>query len=295
VIAFAASVVVGWRMRKRALLRLDAVLVAALLLGLVSSARIFGPVWFYLVLWAWGLSALMLFATCWTVVEFVQARRVPVAGASFARPGAALLIGATVIVSGIFAFQAADVTVQSPGLNASLGALVGPTASALTRLERRGQHGPYLVTWLPDPQAIGSAGFGLLNELDRRGFDVRADNAFRPGATRDHVIGAAAPSLEVHLATGPDISRWRHDSRFMQVASFDPRSAAARVRYDALHAQVVGDLRREGHGALVGQVDSNLFMLAIAPNVPASTRTLMSQVLQIGMPMAVFIGPPGND
>ena len=54
-IAFAASVVVAWRLRHRVLLALDAVLVVALALGLVSSARIFGTVWFYLLLWAWAL------------------------------------------------------------------------------------------------------------------------------------------------------------------------------------------------------------------------------------------------
>ena len=50
--------------------------IVALALGLVSSARIFGTVWFYLLLWAWGLVALMLFAIGWTVVELVR-RRTP--------------------------------------------------------------------------------------------------------------------------------------------------------------------------------------------------------------------------
>ncbi len=65
---------VAWRLRHRVLLLLDGVLVVALALGLMSSARIFGTVWFYLLLWAWGLVALMLFAIGWTAVEFVRAR-----------------------------------------------------------------------------------------------------------------------------------------------------------------------------------------------------------------------------
>jgi hypothetical protein len=186
--------------------------------------------------------------------------------------------------------------VQTPRINESLGALVAPTAHALAQVERRegsAGRGPYLVTWLPDAQAIGSAGFGLLNELDRRGFDVRAEEAFRPGATRYHVIDARTPSLEVHLATGPDIANWRRDSRFTQVASFDPRSDAERAEFDRLHADVAADLRRAGLGDLVAQIDDNLFMLALAPRVPVSTRTLISHMLDLGMPMAVFIGPPG--
>jgi hypothetical protein len=297
-IAFGASAIVAWRLRQRVLLRLDAVLVAALVLGLVSSARIFGTVWFYLMLWAWGLVALMLFAIAWTAVELVRAP----SGLDdrmthdLAPAGAAVLATATLIVSVVFAFQASSVTVQTPRINESLGALVAPTADALARVERReggAGRGPYLVTWLPDAQAIGSAGFGLLNELDRRGFDVRAEEAFRPGATRYHVIDARTPSLEVHLATGPDIANWRRDSRFTQVASFDPRSDAERAEFDRLHADVAGDLRRAGLGDLVAQIDDNLFMLALAPRVPVSTRTLISHMLELGMPMAVFIGPPG--
>ena len=222
-IVFGASVIVAWRLRRRALLLLDAVLVAALVLGFVSSARIFGTVWFYLMLWAWGLTALMLFAIVWSAVELVRVRMSDhrtTRDHELARAGAAVLAAATLVASIVFAFQASSVTVQTPRINESLGALVGPTAAALTRLQHDGQRGPFLVTWLPDAQAIGSAGFGLLNELDRRGFDVRAEEAFRPGATRYHVIDARKPSLEVHLATGPDIANWRHDSRFTQVGSF---------------------------------------------------------------------------
>jgi hypothetical protein len=297
-LAFGASAIVAWRLRRRVLLLLDAVLVAALVLGLVSSARIFGTVWFYLMLWAWGLVALMLFAIVWTAVELVRAR----SGLDdrmthdLARAGAAVLAAATLVVSVVFAFQASHVTVQTPRINESLGALVAPTAHALEQVERReggAGRGPYLVTWLPDAQAIGSAGFGLLNELDRRGFDVRAEEAFRPGATRYHVIDARTPTLEVHLATGPDIANWRRDSRFTQVAWFDPRSDAERAEFDRLHADVAGDLRRAGLGDLVAQIDDNLFMLALAPRVPVSTRTLISHMLDLGMPMAVFIGPPG--
>jgi hypothetical protein len=173
--------------------------------------------------------------------------------------------------------------------------VVGPAASALAHREARGEKGPYLVTWLPDAEAIGSAGYGLLNELSRRGFDVRAEEAFRPGATRYHVIDDRRPTLEVHLATGPDIANWKRDPRFEEVASFDPRSSSERAKFDVLHGQVVGDLRRAGLDDLVPQVDDNLFMLAIVPKVPASTRTTVTQMLDLSMPMAVFIGPPGKD
>jgi hypothetical protein len=279
-------------MRNRALLVLDGVLTMALGLGLISSARIFGTVWFYLLLWAWALVALMLFAVGWTIVELVRTHRRDGDRSAGARWGAAAL-GALVAISTIvFAVQASGVTVQTPRVNETLGKVVGPTADALHQIEQRGDGGPYLITWLPDAQAIGSAGFGLLNELDRRGFNVRAEEQFRPGATRYHVIDNRTPTLEVHLATGPDIANWQHDSRYKQIASFDPRSPAERARFDDLHVQVVGELGQERLTSLQPQVDSNLFMLGLAPNVPAATRAKIAQMLDLGMPMAVFIGPP---
>jgi hypothetical protein len=252
-------------------------------------------VWFYLLLWAWALVALILFAIGWAAFELARAYVGPddPAFANVTKATLTSLAALTVVVSVVFAFQASDVTVQTPRLNNSLGAVIQPTADALNGLQRAGQRGPYLVTWLPDAQAIGSAGFGFLNELDRRGFDVRAGEAFRPGATRYHVIDDRTPTLEVHLATGPDITNWQHDSRFRQVAFFDPRSDPERTRFEQLHAQVVGNLRRGGLGNLVPQVDSNLFMLALAPNVPLTTRHSISQMLDLSMPLAVFIGPPG--
>jgi hypothetical protein len=291
-VAFFGAAYCAWRLRNRALLVLDGVLTMALGLGLISSARIFGTVWFYLLLWAWALVALMLFAIAWTIVELVRARRPEgdrPAGARWVAAALGVIVAVSTIV---FAFQASDVTVQTPRVNETLGKVVGPTVDALHGLQQRGDRGPYLVTWLPDAQAIGGAGFGLLNELNRRGFNVRAEEQFRPGATRYHVIDDRTPSLEVHLATGPDIANWQRDSRYKQVASFDPRSPEERARFDDLHAQVMAELGQAGLTSLEPQVDSNLFMLGLAPNVPAATRHKIAEMLDIGMPMAVFIGPP---
>lgn len=289
---FGLSVIAAWGLRHRAILLLDSVLAVALVLGLVSSIRIFGTVWFYLLLWAWGLVALLLFVIGWTAVELFRARPRREGSRNLVPIGAAALLAIMVAATAVFAFQASDVTVQTPRLNNTLGALIAPTSAALDEIQQGGEKGPYLVTWLPDAEAIGSAGFGLLDELLRRGYNVRAGEAFRPGSTRYHVIDARTPSLEVHLATGPDIANWRNDSRFKQVAYADPRTDAQRAQFDDLHAQVVGQLQRGGLSNLVPQVDSNLFMLALAPGVPKAAKASITQMLDLSMPMAVFIGPP---
>ena len=100
----------------------------------------------------------------------------------------------------------------------------------------------------------------------------------------------------MHLATGPDIANWRHDSRFTEVAYFDPRSDAERASSTGCTTQVVADLRGAGLGDLVSQVDDNLFMLALAPACAREHAARRSRRCSTSsMPMAVFIGPPGKD
>ncbi len=43
---------------------------------------------------------------------------------------------------------------------------------------------------------------------------------------------------------------------------------------------------------LVPRVDDNLFILALDLDVPESTRRVMARMLTLGLPAAVFIGPP---
>ena len=73
---------------------------------------------------------------------------------------------------------------MSPRMNAQLAALSKPTVAELHRLARAGGRGPVYVSWQPEPQNIGAEGYGLLDELLRHGFDVKADPSLRPGATR---------------------------------------------------------------------------------------------------------------
>jgi hypothetical protein len=293
--AWIASFVAAARMRMQRLIRLDVVLAVALAFGVVSAARIFGIVWFYLLLWAFALAAFMLFAIGWTVAEAVRRRTDTAEVPRLARAGTAVMLAAIVVVCAVFTVSAAQVDVMSPKLNAQLAAVTPPTVEALTRLRAEGQRGPFFVTWLPEPQDIGAEGYGLLNELLRNGYDVQADIVFRPGATRYHVTADHSKFvMQIHLATGADIARWRNDPRFQQVTAYDGRSAAERAEFDRLHAQTVAAMEREGLSAEVHELDDNTFILQLDPAVSPSTRKLISRMLDIGMPVAVFFGPLGD-
>ena len=102
-------------------------------------------------------------------------------------------------------------------------------------------------------------------------------------------------TIEVHVATGRDIARWQNDPRYEQVVFIDPRPEADKAEFERLRTQVIADLERDGFSDDVTKlVDENLFTVGIDPRVPQATRDRMARMLELGMPTAVFIGPPSG-
>jgi hypothetical protein len=287
-----ASVALAWRIRHRALLSLDFVLGIALVLGAISTIRIFGFVWYYLLLWAWSLVALLVMTIAWTTVAYFSRRLDDRRRARATRVGCAALAAAAVLMTAVLTYDAAYVTIPSPRASEVVGKVVGPTAKVL---RERPQDSPFLVTWLPDPLSIGAQGYAMLNELERRGLDVKAASPHRAGATPFRVMDPEDARLEVHLAVGPTIETWRAMPGYEEVAYFDPRTPAERAEFARLREQVIEDLRAVGLENKVPQVDENVFTLAIEPKVKRRTRELIARMGDLGLPGAVFIGPPtGN-
>ena len=73
-VAWLAAVAVAWRVAPRALQRLNVVLAVALVLGAISASRIFGFVWYYLLLWAAGVATLMLISIGWSILASLDGR-----------------------------------------------------------------------------------------------------------------------------------------------------------------------------------------------------------------------------
>jgi hypothetical protein len=291
-VAWAAAVVVALRLRARALVRLDAVLAAALVLALVSLSRIIGIVWYYLMLWAWGVTALMVLAIGWAVALVVQRRvRADATLTTLTRVAGVALAGIVVASTAAFSVDAARAELPSPRLSATLGLLVPDTARALAARARGAPHERYLVTWT-DPLSIGAQGFGLLNELERRGFDVGAQHIYTAGVRSHRVLDPRRASAEVHLSVGTDIDEWRGRPGVRLVAYSDPRTPAQRAEYRRLRREVIAALGAEGLAPLVPAVDRSLFTTAIDLRVSERARRKMVRMTEIGLPRAVFIGPP---
>jgi hypothetical protein len=291
---WAGAAVLAWRSGHRLLRSLHVVIGWSFVLGVVSMSRIFGKVWYYLTLWAWTTTVLMVAATVWTISALVMQRR----GDSRAAPRLAIggVVAALGMVSLALAFVAA-VRVPAPEqhLSDTLGHLVGPTVEALDRGDgdADGRDGRYLVTW-NDARNFGSQGYGLVVALERAGFDVGVPDTWRVPVTSHRVLDAAEATAELRFATGAFIDEVGALPGAVEVVEYDPRSPAEVAEYDRLTAAVTEALVSDGADDLVPLLDTNLFGVQLDPRVPPEVQRMVDRMLQLGGPTAVFIVPAGS-
>jgi hypothetical protein len=288
-----ASVAVAWRLRHTALLRLHLVVAVALALAVIAMSRIFGKVWFYLMLWSWGITALLFLAVGWTAVA-AMAKRLPADRHEAAgRRGLVALGVVTVLVAGSFTIDGAQAEAPAPRLSESLGALLPGTEAAIDAGEGAadGRQGHYLVTW-DDAFYFGSQGFGLVSELQRDGFDARVGSGSGIPVTKHRVIDPSEATAEIRFATGEKIDKTRALPGAVQAAFVDLRTDAERAEFDRLKGEVVAVLQAQGLSDIVPVIDFNLFGASIDERVDRDTQRKMARMLDLGEPEAVFILPP---
>ena len=295
-LAWVGAAAVAWRWGSRALKALHVVVAAALLLGVFSMARIFGLTWYYLTLWAWGTTVVLIGAVLWSAVVVVQRWRGDTRSRTISRP-LWLLAGVAMVVSVSTAISFANAEVPEKRLSEAVGSLAGPTAAALSERLDTGVDttGGYLVRW-SDAADIGSPGMGLFAELERRGFEVFADEYFHVPLTAHRVRPRTAVATQVHLATGSYIAAWQQAAAdpttgVSQVASYDGRSDAEIAEYRVTRERLMKRLGEEGHPELVPLVDTNLFGVSLDVRLSAADVADMSRLIALGQPMAVFIAP----
>lgn len=295
-VMWVASFVVARRLHadrpRPALVSLHAVIAGVLVLSWVSMARIFGTTWFYLTLWAWVTMLLVVVAVGWTAVEWVgrygswkpRARTVVVRSSA--------VLAALVTVSMIAVAPSTDHPEER--LGDTIGAAVDPTATALADGTGAavGRGGRYVVFW-EDAHAFGSQGYALVNELERRGFDVGVYEPWRVPVTSHRVIAIGDVDAEVILATGSFVETWRADDRVVEVATVEPRNAAELAEFDRLRSELIDDLRSNGLDELVPIVDTNLFGVRIDPRLSDTALDMTRRLLLLDQNASVFVGPAG--
>jgi hypothetical protein len=302
---WAAAAVVAFRRGYSPVVRLHMVVAAALLLGLVSVSRILGFLWYYLVLWAWGTLTLTVVAIVWTAVLLWRDRAAPGANADDdvadrapdRRPAllaTAGLVALLVATTASFTYDAAHTEVPAASETDSLRH-VAPVAIerlASGELPGGGKDGRYLVRWDEDALAIGSQGYGFLNELERQGFDVGVPEAHATGSVPHRVRAPEDADAIVNYVIGEaNIERWRADPAAVEAAHHEPRSAAELEEFGRLHDEVAAGLRAEGLDDLLSALDNKLFLVGIDPRVPSELTGKIAEMMDLGLPAAVFVAP----
>ena len=288
------AVAVSLRHGSRSLVRLHVVAAVALVFGFVAMARIFGKEWYYLMLWAWGVTLLVLLAIGWTALEAIGARLTPARRTTLANGAAATLLVVAVVSSMALTIDAVDIDPPESPLSEALGRLMPDTVAALERGDgaATGPDGHYVVTW-DDSLYFGSQGFGLVSELERAGLDAGAAEISRVPITEHRVIEPENVTAVVHLANGQALERWRQVPEAVEVAYVEPRNAAERAEFAELRSAVIDDLRADGLDDLVELVDGNLFGVSVDDRISDRAERWTARMLQLGKPTAVFITPPG--
>jgi len=191
--------------------------------------------------------------------------------------------------------DAARVDVPERRLSEILGQLVGPTAAALDDGvgAADGKDGRYAVVWA-DAYYFGSQGYGMINELERRGFDAGAYPTYRVPVTQQRIIPPGAATAEVVLATGVNVPIWRVKPGVVEVADLEPRDAAELAEFQRLRSESIDALNAAELPDLAALVDTNLFLVSTDARLPAGVEAKLTRMLALGEETAVFIAPAGT-
>ncbi|MEX2292555.1 MAG: hypothetical protein WD691_02105 [Acidimicrobiales bacterium] len=293
-VAWLICVGLALHLRDGRLLALHATVATATLVGAITISRIYGVPWYYLMLWGFGVGALMtlsIAATAALVLTQGVRRWSPAATTRAVTLFAAvLLVGLTTRLLVI----APDATTDTPEQTRQLGRLVGPTVAGLERDvgAATGHDGRYYVYWY-DASFGGSEGIGLVNELIRRGYDVGVDAQAGVQISPYRVRDPRDSTARIVVASGGWISRIAAEPGATQVAADDPRSPAERAEFERLQAEAISLLEAEGRADLARRVETDLFDVALNGMVGPRVSPLLGRLLDIGVPVAVFVLPPG--
>jgi hypothetical protein len=296
-VLFAALVSVSgywaWKRRERVELSLYAVLVAATVLGLFSTMRIFGVFFEYVIRWMLPLVALWVATcvwSCWLTwgarteseVEADRSKRVA-AGAAAACALALAAIGVA---------RAATAEVPYTRDSAITGALSKQLETSLDPTKR------YQINEV-DPVALGSVAFGLALELEKKSaLNAGVGPWGIAGVTPFRVVNDdQADSRLWYVASQPMIDAFTALPGAEVKALYDPRSAQEAERSDELQAQLLQVLCDSGRDDL----RSLLFtrwghtLLTFMTDLPSEAKSLLQQYSDLRLPAAVIELPVDVD
>jgi hypothetical protein len=208
--AWGITALIAIRLRHVELIRLHAVLAVALVLAVVTISRL-DVIYWYRLLWLWGIHALLLLAMAWTFAVLVQRRLADATSRTMTKWARVAVTGAAIAFTIVLAVDAIDVEFDRRDSRV-LEALVPQTVSALGNK----QESTYFVHF--EYATTSALSRGLMNELDRRGFDVRAGRKYRAEVRPHRVIKPQDADRVLVMIGGPDVEAWRAQPGVQEIA-----------------------------------------------------------------------------
>lgn len=257
------------------------IMIGFLLLGSISILRIFGPYYEYTVRWFWLLTSITLAFSLFIVLAAMKPvirTRIPL----FVT--ASNLVGITLLLlSAITVIQVVD-RVKLPGRTDSriLAGLVDDVSRGIDRNKT------YQIRFY-DPYTLNATGFGLLLELERRGFDVKVAPEFAAAALPHRTAPMEQTDEVLWVVVGPALQEAISDPALKLLATFNPRSPQQQARAEVLLREVAKGLRDAGRDDLVSSLDSpGASILFAQPPLPENTADLIRELIGMGQPTGVF-------
>jgi len=288
---WAASAIVALRLRLTRVLPLHAVVGSAIVLGAISLSRVFGVLWYYLSLWMVSIVVLAVFVGLWTLYAALIERKV---GADALTGWSSRAVLATAFGS-LLLFTIASTQVEPP--EATLSDPLGVIVNRVDKSLKDGVAGVnnsdrFVVTW-NDAHYIGSQGYGLVSELERRGWDVGVPDAWRVPVTRQRVVPIDSATRELRFASGNYLRDLiaSDEPGVELLARYDPRSRAQRATYRSDRSELLASLQSRGAVEVADQVDSSLFTASLAPSLTRREKNLLAEMLHLGQPLGVLLVP----
>ncbi|MCU1452361.1 MAG: hypothetical protein JWN46_507 [Acidimicrobiales bacterium] len=281
--AWAAVSVVAWRRGARSLTRLNALLALTLLAGWYSVSRVFGDFYLYVFRWICALTAAVVFSLGWGLATLLPRRSLP--------PGTARRLGgaALVVLVGLAALTSVRLA-RAPLPYDYTGRLERTLAPATAARLDRGRR--YLITW-DDPAYLGGLGFGLLLDLERRGFQVGAEARFSTAVEPRRVRCPGSYDAVLTVVTSEShLAVWRAKPGVRQIAAADIRTPAAKAAYARDFTALQAELARRGTRYDASQLDGVINFLLLDSKQPKVISRLASRLVLAGVPSAVFLTDP---
>lgn len=265
-----------------ALSRFNSLLALTLLLGMVAVSRIFGALYLYTFRWIVVIVALQVFTLGWGLATLL-----PRPSPELARRLAGAAAVGLLALSAVMAVRISRQPIPYDQSSRTESALAPKVAAKLDRSKR------YLVQW-DDPAYLGGIGFGLILDLDRRGFTVGADPKFQAAVEPHRVMCPGDYDAVLTVVTGRlNIASYRNNDGYTEIAATDPRLSP--TTWDRKYAELQRVLAAEGTPKTDEELEGQLNRFLLNPGSSARVHDLAAYLVLGGVPTAVFVQDPAPD